>query len=158
MKYTVSLSLGIMAIVGVALLATSARAEPIEDSIQCHIDNIFYEGNSESLLGQTLIAQTVKNRTANPKRWGKTDCETIYQPSQFSWTLLSAKQLHDFKEAEIAGYMAIKENIGKILSAGPVPGFEGVNHYLRCDSRDGTRWEDDMEFLGQVGAHCFYKD
>lgn len=142
----------------ITLLFGCEKAEAhVGDDIQCHIDNIFFEGNSEPFLGKVLIANTVKNRTAD-KRWGKTDCETIYQPKQFSWTELTARQLREFKDRENKGYRFIKDNIGEILSYGDVPGFTGVNHYKRCDTSSNSGWENHMVFLGQVGAHCFYRD
>ena len=147
----------VLGIIGL-LLSFNSRAEPIHESISCHIDNIFFEANSEPLLGQVLVANSVTNRTEHPTRWGDTACETIYQPKQYSWTEYSARQLHNFKDTERVGYEAIHSNIGTILSYGEVPGFEGVNHYLRCDHKDRVSWWKDMDFLGQVGAHCFYRD
>lgn len=146
----------VLGIVGV-LLSFGAKAS-MREELQCHTDNVFFEANSESLLGQVLVANSVENRTATAKRWGDTDCETIYQKKQYSWTEFNARQLREFKQKEAAGYKAIQESMDKILGYGPVPGFEGVNHYLRCDSRKPGGWWESMEFLGQVGAHCFYRD
>lgn len=147
----------VLGIIGLVLSNKSAKASVYED-IQCHIDNVFYEANSEEFLGQVLVANSVMNRTATENRWGSTDCDTIYQRLQYSWTRLSAQVLYDFKQYEIEGYTIIQENIIEILTHGPVKGFEGVNHYLRCDSRKPGGWWESMEFLGQVGAHCFYRD
>lgn len=146
-----------IALMTMLVVAQDAKAS-MADDIQCHVDNIFYEANSEDLLGMVLVANSVMNRTERPKRWGPDACSVIYQYKQYSWTLLSAGELHEFKRKEAKGHRQIKANIGKILSHGPVLGFEGVNHYLRCDSRKPGGWWEDMEFLGQHGAHCFYKD
>ena len=147
-----------------AVLASQVIAiEPQEFSAedkQCMIDNVFYEGASEPELGHILIVQTVKNRTANPKRWGNTICETIYERAQFSWTFIPAYKLWAFKNDpdNADEYAAIVENIDNLLSAPTPVGFEGVTHYLRCDSKSPEGWEDDFVFLGQVGAHCFYRE
>ncbi len=148
---------GVVALMTLLVVSQDAKAGMTED-IQCHTDNIFYEANSEDLLGMILVAQSVMNRTERPNRWGPDACSVIYQPSQYSWTLLSAGELHEFRIKEADGYRFIQENIGSILSSGPIPGFSGVNHYLRCDSRRPGGWWESMEFLGQVGAHCFYRD
>jgi len=146
-----------------AAFITIAQAEPQEftaEDEQCMIDNIFYEAVSEPLLGQILVAEVVKNRT-NDERWGDTICETIYQPEQFSWTLIPVYKLWAFKQENIEDYTAIATamaNSDIFMSADAPAGFEGVNHYLRCDAKSPERWEDKMEFLGQVGAHCFYRD
>lgn len=137
-----------------------AQAEPQEftpEAQQCMIDNIFYEAKSEPLLGQILIAEVVKNRTAD-RRWGDTICETIYQRAQFSWTFLPAYKLWAFKQEFIHDYADIVANSSIIMSASTPTGFEGVNHYLRCDAKSPEGWEDNYIFLGQVGAHCFYRD
>lgn len=147
----------VVALMTMLVVAQDAKAN-MADDIQCHTDNIFYEANSEDLLGMVLVANSVMNRTKNPERWGPDSCSVIYQPYQYSWTLLRAGDLHEFKQREAEGYRYIKANIGVILSHGPVLGFGGVNHYLRCDSRKPGGWWEDMQFLGQHGAHCFYKD
>ena len=148
-----------MVVMLVMVLAYSQDSKAgLAEEIQCHTDNIFYEANSEDLIGMILVAQSVINRTERPKRWGPDSCSVIYQKSQYSWTLLDGRALHEFRIKEAAGYRFIQENIGVILSSGPIPGFRGVNHYLRCDSRKPGGWWERMEFLGQHGAHCFYKD
>lgn len=147
----------VLGIIGLILSSKSANAN-LYDDIQCHVDNIFYEANSEEFLGHVLVANSVTNRTATKNRWGSTVCGTVYQRLQYSWTRLPARALYDFKQTEIKGYTAIQENIVKILTHGPVKGYEGVNHYLRCDSRKPGGWWESMEYLGQGGAHCFYRD
>jgi len=138
-------------------VATSEPQEFTAEAQQCMIDNIFYEAVSEPLLGQILVAEVVKNRTKD-KRWGDTICETIYQPAQFSWTLIPIYKLWAFKQENLGDYATIVANSDSIMYADTPPGFEGVNHYLRCDSESPEGWEDKMEYLGQVGAHCFYRD
>lgn len=125
---------------------------------QCQLDNIFFEAVGEPLIGQILVANTVKNRLKNPRRWGSTPCEVIYQPSQFSWTAASSHKLKEFKNAEEESYINLALSLENILAYGSVPGFEGVNHFIRCDYRHVVSWENNMVFLGKVGAHCFYRD
>lgn len=139
---------------------TVAQVEPQEftaEDEQCMIDNIFFEAVSEPLLGQILVAEVVKNRTKD-RRWGDTICETIYQPEQFSWTLIPVYKLWAFKDENSEDYASVMANSDIFMSADTPVGFEGVNHYLRCDAKSPERWEERMEFLGQVGAHCFYRD
>ena len=128
-----------------ASLATQAE-------IKCLADNIYHEARGEPLKGQLMVGQTVINR-AKDSRWKPTVCGVVYQPKQFSWTIEKPHPSITNKEAYKSIYKLSKMLIKDKDHLDP----SGVNHYLRCDWRDKVSWWKGMEFVGQVGDHCFYK-
>lgn len=119
--------------------------------LKCFTDNLYHEARGEPILGLVLVGESVINRK-NDKRWPSTICKVIYQPKQYSWTSLPLKKHKDEKL-----YKLLEDLAYIMLSKPTLENTTGINHYLRCDIRDKVDWWEEMEFLGAVGNHCFYK-
>lgn len=122
------------------------------DDLKCLTDNLYFEAAGEPIAGQALVGHSVINR-AKDSRWKDTICGVVYQRKQYSWTQEPTKEIDDFKTYQFLESMAYT-----LLSNQDAEEATGVTNYLRCDVRDKVDWWKDMTFLGQVGAHCFYKD
>ena len=123
----------------------------------CVSEAIYHEAANEPELGQALVYFSIRNR-AKDRHWKpNTPCGIVWQPLQYSFTLWSNYKMQKHREQNPANYNKIRKFTTEIWDQADPIGFEGVNHYLRCDIRHKVKWEDNMEFLGQVGAHCFYR-
>lgn len=128
--------------------------QPVSDSeLSCMTDNIYFEARSEPILGQIEVGKVVLNRVKDP-RWKNDVCGVVYEKSQFSWTLEKRRKVRDEET-----YKFIKTLAYQLLASRESVDLSGANHYLRCDWREGhgVTWWKRMEFVGQIGAHCFYK-
>lgn len=130
--------------------------ENAKDTI-CMTDALFHEARGEPAKGKLLVIKTIQNRAKDPRWAASTPCEVIYAPYQFSFTLLDKKELNKRKLDQIFTWVELMKYVNLVEHVEDPVGFEGVNHYLRCDWRERTSWEDNMTFLGQVGDHCFYR-
>lgn len=138
------------------LLILSLVISPVVKSdypqeLKCLTDAIYYEAQGEPLVGQIMVAQSVINRKKD-NRWPSTICGVVYQKKQYSFTLIKGRKVH------YPDSYALAKDIAKVtMDSLELPVASGVNHYLRCDWRDKVSWWESMEFLGQIGNHCFYK-
>jgi spore germination cell wall hydrolase CwlJ-like protein len=108
-------------------------------------DNIYHEARGEGLLGWELVRAVTNNRVSD-KRWPKTVCVVVHQKWQFSWTNSGkAKILNQTKWLEIINHL------DNTVSAD----FKGANHYHTLTVNPS--WNKDMNKLGVVGNHVYYK-
>lgn len=132
---------------------------PQDMNIACLVDAVFHEARGQSVAGRFLVYRSILNR-AKDRRWkADTACKVVYQPLQYSFTLLSDTELKRRVNSDTKTYNTIKTEITTWFNGGEIEpeDFKGVNHYLRCDWRGKVTWDDDMAFLGKVGDHCFYE-
>ncbi|AHK11931.1 endolysin [Vibrio phage CHOED] len=131
--------------------AFAVSSVPYED-LQCLTDNIYFEARGEPILGQVMVGLSVLNRV-NDTRWPNTVCKVVYQRKQYSWTLERKAPIKDRKT-----YLLINDLAYTLLVNKDQQYSFNVTNYLRCDWRDKVDWWKEMEFIGQIGEHCFYSD
>ena len=113
--------------------------------------------------GMVAVGQVVINR-ANDPRWGYDLCEVIYQPSNnpllpkkcaMSWTC------DDVPDATLeTERYELAEKVAKYLISGYYdldPVF-GALYYYRCELHGKDSWMNNLDFVVQVGLHCYYID
>jgi hypothetical protein len=125
-------------------------------ALACLTAAVYYEAASEPDAGQRAVAQVVLNRMAHPA-YPKTVCGVVYQGSeratgcQFTFTCdgaLARKPVRLFWERA--------EAVARAALAGYVYAPVGLaTHYHTFAVH--PYWADSLHFLGQIGAHRFYR-
>lgn len=133
-------------------LVSFGNSQVSYNDLRCLTENIYFESRGESILGQAMVGHSVLNRVKD-RRWANTVCGVVYQKKQYSWTLEKKKPIRDMRS-----YKLINDLAYTLLSNRDSQEATGVTNYLRCDWRHKVDWWQDMTFLGQVGAHCFYRE
>lgn len=123
----------------------------------CVTEAIYHEAANQPELGRALVYHSIKNRAADSHWKPDTPCGVVWQKYQYSFTLWSPEKRLRHKMQAPWAYEAINQQVKDIWKTTDPVGFEGVNHYLRCDIRYKVKWWRSMEFLGRVGDHCFYR-
>lgn len=128
----------------------------LTSTAMCLALNMFFEARSESLEGQLMIAEVTLNRVASD-RYPNTVCEVVWQDKQFSWT---HDGIHDdptrmsyldrvaWKEIKKAAVFILKDPDSTL------PGIEATHYHADYVQ---PYWASEMEYLGKVGNHLFYK-
>jgi spore germination cell wall hydrolase CwlJ-like protein len=125
-------------------------------ALSCLTAAVYYEAASEPDGGQRAVAQVVLNRMAHPA-YPKTVCGVVYQGSeratgcQFTFTCdgslarhpvqLFWKRAEDVARAALAGYVYTPVGL--------------ATHYHTFAVH--PYWADSLAFIGQIGAHRFYR-
>jgi spore germination cell wall hydrolase CwlJ-like protein len=125
-------------------------------ALSCLTAAIYYEAASEPDAGQRAVAQVVLNRVAHPS-FPKTVCGVVFQGSerstgcQFTFTCDGALAR---KPSQFFWQRA--ENVARAALAGYVYAPVGLaTHYHTFAVH--PYWADSLNFLGQIGAHRFYR-
>ena len=115
--------------------------------------NMYHEARGEGVDGMAMVGEVTLNRVAHP-RFPNTVCEVVYQRNQFSWTH-SIKD-HTPKE-EIAWTQAL-ELSEQILNNEYEMFNTGATHYLNPSLVTRLpKWAKQLELIGRVGNHLFYR-
>lgn len=136
-----------------SLWSTLAHSKSYTDKdLKCLTDNIYWESQGEPVLGMVWVAKSVLDRKED-RRWEDTICGVVYEPKQYSWTSEPSKPIRYTKAYKLSQEVATAALEGRI----DVP---ELNHYLRCDwmEKPNTWWWKKMNFVGQIGHHCFFND
>lgn len=138
--------LGTMFLLG--LLATADST--IEQQVDCMAKNIYYEAPDEPYEGKLAVATVTMNRVAN-SYYPNTVCEVVYQPWQFSWTMVKGlrpiRKLHVFDEALRIARQVIYDN--KRLTS--------IRNSMFYHNQTVTpKWSFDMFPIQRIGGHTFY--
>ena len=139
----------------------------------CLALNIYFEARSDNLAGQFAVADVAINRSLD-RRYPNTICSVIKQGSmkdgkiygtyvrngvviqypscQFSWYCdkkddVPTEMLHWRKAQAVAYRMLFKQQHRGIT--------EGATHYHATYVE--PRWAADLQQVGQIGAHIFYR-
>ena len=59
----------------------------LSEALMCLALNVWHEARGEPMRGQVAVAEVTRRRVEDP-RWPDDLCSVVYQPRQFSWTLL----------------------------------------------------------------------
>lgn len=142
---------------------TKKRLEALKtdsEQIRCLTINLFNEAAGEPLKGQEMVVQVVINRKNHLKKFGRTYCEVIREPYQFSWTLdigkaymLEAKQPltpKDFKKYSKV-VLDVLENQHKALDKD-----KEILYYHSTAVK--PKWSKKMTLVYRIGNHLFFKE
>ena len=130
------------------------------EDIRCLTINLFQEAAGEPLKGQEMVVQVVINRKNHLKRFGRTFCEVIKEPYQFSWTLdvrksymLGVKQplsAKDFKKYSKV-VLDVLERQHKVLDRD-----KEILYYHTTAIK--PKWSKKMTLVYRIGNHLFFKE
>lgn len=115
----------------------------------CLALNIYFEGRSESIDGQRLIAEVTMERVYTDG-FPKTVCGVVWEDGAFSWT-------HDGKSdkpKDIDAWLTAQIIANETLLYG-CDLCSGATYYHTRDVL--PYWADDMQMVGMYGNHVFYK-
>jgi len=118
------------------------------DPLECLARNIYHESRGEFKEGQLAVAHVVFNRVAD-KRWPNTVCEVVYQPKQFSWTMVPTLEENDRKAYSYAHEMAVEAYLSH-------DNTEGATHYHALWMGKAW-WSKDYQPIKIIGNHIFYR-
>jgi len=109
--------------------------------------NIYHEARSEPQIGQLAVAYVTLNRA---ERKNQSIRQVVTAPHQFSWT----SQKKSYFPNDQKAFMDCLQ-VAWISMVTP-DSTSGATFYHRYDIHPG--WDKSMTFVGQYGAHWFYKD
>jgi len=125
-------------------------------ALTCLTAAIYYEAASEPDAGQRAVAQVILNRMAHPA-YPKSVCGVVYQGSeratgcQFTFTCDGA-----LARTPVRLFWERAEAVARAALAGYVYTPVGLaTHYHTFAVH--PYWADSLHFLGQIGAHRFYR-
>jgi len=122
----------------------------------CLALNMFFEARNEPLEGQLLVAEVTLNRVAS-KHYPDNVCDVVWQRKQFSWT-------HDGKHddptrmnyLDRVSWDHIQKAAVEVLKNPEevLPGSQATHYHADYVK---PYWVKEMEYIGKVGSHLFYK-
>ena len=125
-------------------------------ALNCLTTAIYYEAATEPDAGQKAVAQVILNRMAHPA-FPKTVCGVVYQGSeratgcQFTFTCDGSMARHP-----MAMFWNRAEMVARAALAGYVYTPVGLaTHYHTFQVH--PYWDAGVNFIGQIGAHRFYR-
>lgn len=121
----------------------------IEISLMCLALNIFYEARSEPEEAQYAVAYVTLNRARSK---GRSICEEVYSPYQFSWTNTIVEWKRTPKPTSPAWITA--QHVARHSYNTPDI-TEGALWYHRYDIAPWWIWN--KVVIGRWGDHVFYK-
>ena len=125
-------------------------------ALNCLTTAIYYEAATEPDAGQKAVAQVILNRMAHPA-FPKTVCGVVYQGSeratgcQFTFTCDGS-----MARRPMAMFWNRAEMVARQALNGYVYAPVGLaTHYHTFQVH--PYWDDSVNFIGQIGAHRFYR-
>tara|TARA_R110000744_G_scaffold77895_12_gene153532 strand:+ start:3643 stop:4134 length:492 start_codon:yes stop_codon:yes gene_type:complete len=119
--------------------------------ITCLADNIYFESNNQSQVGQIAVANVTLNRV-NSTHFPNTVCDVVWEHKQFSWT-------HDNKSdmpGDAVMYNSIY-NLAELVYNGIIPDITEGSTFYHADYVD-PYWATSMdEKVTTIDNHIFYK-
>lgn len=132
-----------------SVIQTGERMRYTNSDLDCLTRNIYYEAGVEEAQGKYAVAQVTLNRLKTG-HWGRTVCDVVYAPKQFSWTLAKTLAKPD------TGLWSQSEHIARqVLEGHRIPRLARSLYYHAVYIRDPV-WVDPTAEAGQIGNHVFY--
>lgn len=145
------------------VVASEIQKAEDKEQAMCLAKNIYFEARSSNLADKAGVADVVLNRVGDT-RYPNTICGVVYQGKQnadgsmkrnacqFSWYCDGKKDdpkdADRWEEAKLIAYNIL--NYGKYRGVS-----EGATHY-HAHYVD-PRWAKDLQMVGRMGAHIFYR-
>lgn len=130
------------------LILLAALANPAlgrETELECLAKNVYHEARGESVRGRLAVIQVTLNRA---RLLGKTICQTVYQPRQFSWTTKPGKitNLNSWIESVRLSEIAIRRGWA-------IKNFAATYYHNHTVN---PQWAPKFKKLATIGNHLFY--
>ncbi len=125
-------------------------------ALTCLTQAVYFEAASEPDGGQRAVAQVVLNRMAHPS-YPKSVCGVVFQGSerttgcQFSFTCDGA-----LRRKPVALFWKRAEDVARAALGGYVYAPVSVSTHYHTFAVH-PYWADSLNFIGQIGAHRFYR-
>ena len=119
----------------------------------CLTRNVYYESRGEPYAGRLAIAQVTGTRV-EARQWGRSICNVVYAPIQFSWTSDPSKRYKSPRNAEWLSSERIVQDYAQGIR---VKGLENATHF-HAVSLGRPSWTRRLKPVMTVGNHVFYDD
>ena len=129
-------------LITMAFICTLWPLQALSNDAACIALTLHKEAATEGLLGKKAVLDVIQTRMHES---GKTACQVIKEPNQFSWVTSSTK------------LVATKEQLTtyRFVSKMP-PVVKGATHFHT--SYSNPKWRKHMKFVGRIKHHLFYKE
>lgn len=139
-----------------ALLLSTASCEhqPVPSTTAsadwwCMLKNIYHEAGGEGVKGMQAVALVTLNRA---KQKGKTVCEVVFAPKQFSWA-----NTEKGRNKPLRGNLNNAYDVATQAMAGKLHDFTGgATHYHTTAVK--PVWRTALSKLVVINNHIFYKE
>jgi spore germination cell wall hydrolase CwlJ-like protein len=135
----------------VLLYRTTENLSLSPKEMDCLAKNIYFEAGAEDRAGKVAVAQITYNRLRDG-RWGKTFCQVIYSPYQFSWTLDPRKN----QTQPIGANWENSKQAARDFVAGKRVDRLGDSMHYHADWIRAPRWANPTDRVHKIGQHVFY--
>jgi len=136
------------------LVLTQKVEEPLpavsQQELKCLADNLYHEARSEGFDGMLAVANVTLNRVAHRSFPGSV-CDVVYQPFQFSWTLLNLKirESENYHRAILIARHVLETKNDDIT--------EGSLYFHTVSIKRPT-WTKKLTQTMIIGNHIFYRE
>lgn len=113
----------------------------------CHSLNIYHEARGTNIRNQVAVAWVVRNRM---NMSGRSACEVIYVPRQFSWTTRRPgrpREAAAWRQSQELALMVMQDQISDIT--------RGATHFHEYGIRPA--WSRNARNSMRIGAHTFFR-
>jgi N-acetylmuramoyl-L-alanine amidase len=113
----------------------------------CHSLNMYHEARGTNIRNQVAVAWVVRNRMALS---GRSACEVIYAPRQFSWTsrrLPAPREASAWRQSQELALMVMQDQISDIT--------RGATHFHEANI--SPTWSRNARNSMRIGAHTFFR-
>jgi spore germination cell wall hydrolase CwlJ-like protein len=109
------------------------------------LQNIYHEARGEGVIGMQAVASVTLNRA---EQTGKTICDVVYAPKQFSWTHQRHKPM--------TGNISVVYAVTAQAMSGALPDVTGgATHYHTKKVK--PVWRKALDKVGTINNHIFYR-
>lgn len=115
-------------------------------AVLCLATNIYFESRGEPFWGQVAVAYVTHNRV---KASGRTYCEEVYAPKQFSWTEDKSLKI-DFSSEQWRQAVIVAKNFKKWEDI-----TKGATHFHNYTVMPA--WSKKLILSVVIGGHTFYR-
>lgn len=135
---------------GIILHVSKETIVLTESERNCLIRNVFYEAGAEPYAGKVAVAQVTWNRVRSGA-WGKTVCQVVHAPHQFSWTRDPVKRNRHLSGLQVD---AVRDAVDAFLSGVRVSKLDSSMHFHAVHVRPS--WAATDARVKRIGGHVFY--
>lgn len=119
----------------------------------CLIENAIYESIGEGRRGMQLVTEVALNRLDNGFRNVDSFCRTVYDPYQFSWTIIDEDSRLDYSQADYLRaaqvvLSVVYDEVDRILPP-------NVHHYINVRDASDMSWYDPNKVVYRHRNHQF---
>ena len=123
----------------------------VNPQVECLTEAIYFEGRSESFIGQLAIANVILNRVKS-KKYPNNVCGVVHEKNQFSYYWDGKPEImNDSLAIEVAYKVASISLVGASVDT-----INGATHYHATYVKPS--WSYKLQYLSQIGLHKFYKE